>query len=116
MSEINSVLKATFPARTDKGGVFTLMGYRFFCKDLPDQKINICVNEKNGLWVTPEKSSKRYECVLAETDTSGTMPEVLKLLIERVFLQNAKPKFREVYYDIDNENFIKFGKPSKKTS
>lgn len=115
-SEINSVLKATFPAHTDKGGVFSLMGYRFFCKDLPDQKINICVNEKNGLWVTPEKTSKRYECVLVETDTSGTMPEVLKLLIERIFLQNAKPKFREVYYDIDDENFIKFGKPSKKTA
>lgn len=30
------------------------------------------------------------------------MPEVMKDLIERVFLRNAKPKFREVYIDIDD--------------
>ena len=34
-----------------------------------------------------------------ETDTTGPLPEVYKVLIEKVFLQNAKPRFREVYYE-----------------
>lgn len=113
MNEIISVLKATFPAKTDNGGVFSLMGYRFFCPDLPNQKIKICINEKDGLWVTPEKTNTRYECQVVETDTSGTMPEVLKLLIERIFLANAKPKFREVYMDIDFNKLTKLKKQEK---
>ncbi len=102
--EVNAVLKATFSGKTDRAGVFQLMGYRFFCPDLPDKKINICLNERDGLWVTPEKSNTKYSCKLIETDTTGRMPEVMQLLIERVFLKNAKPKFREVYIDIDQES------------
>lgn len=34
-----------------------------------------------------------------ETDTTGPLPEVYKVLIEKVFLQNAKPRFREVCYE-----------------
>ena len=116
MREVNAVLKATFPGKTDKAGVFQLMGYRFFCPDLPDKKINICLTERDGLWVTPEKSTKKYSCKLIETDTTGRMPEVMQLLIERVFLKNAKPKFREVYIDIDQELLAKFNAPPKKRS
>ena len=29
------------------------------------------------------------------------MPEVMKLLIEKIFLKNAKAKYREVYREID---------------
>lgn len=110
MQEINSILKATTFGKTDKGGIFTLQGYKFFCPQLPNQKIKICLSEKDGLWVTPEKTEKRYEVTLVETDTSGLMPEVQKLLIEKTFLQNAKPLFREVYFDIDNEVMEAFNK------
>ena len=116
IKEINSVLKATFPAKVDRGGVFSLMGYRFFTPDFPNQKINICMNEKDGLWITSENSNKRHEVKLVETDTTGTMPEVMQILIERVFLKNAKPKFREVYIDLDQEKLAEYGKPQKKTA
>ncbi len=116
MKEVNAVLKATFPAKTDRAGVFQLMGYRFFCPDLPDKKINICLNERDGLWVTPEKSSVKYSCKLIETDTTGRMPEVMQLLIERVFLKNAKPKFREVYIDIDQELLDHYAPPKKQSA
>ncbi|MBR7064101.1 MAG: hypothetical protein IKI31_02990, partial [Treponema sp.] len=95
---------------TDRGGVFSLMGYRFFTRDLPNQKVNIYLNEKDGLWITSEKSSRRYEVQLVETDTTGSMPEVMQLLIERVFLKNAKPRFREVYMEIDYEKLSNFRK------
>ena len=61
------------------------------------------MNEKEGLWITDAANpDKRYSVTLVETDTTGTMPEVMKDLIDRVFLKNAKPKFREVYFDIDD--------------
>lgn len=103
MNEVNSILKATFPGRIDKAGVFSLKGYRFFCPEITDRKILIHLNEKEGLWITDATNpEKRYPVKLAETDTTGSMPEVMKDLIERVFLKNAKPKFREVYIDIDD--------------
>ena len=103
MNEVCSILKATFPGHTDKGGVFLLKGYKFFCPELPNSKILINMNEKEGVWVTPfSDSSKRHEVKLIETDTSGDMPDVMQDLIERVFLKNAKPRFREVYIDIDD--------------
>lgn len=102
INEINSILKATFPGYIDKGGVFLLKGYRFFCPEITDRKILIHLNEKEGLWITDPKTNRKYSVKLVETDTSGTMPEVMKDLIDRVFLKNAKPKFREVYYDIDD--------------
>lgn len=103
MNEISKVLKATFPGNTDSAGVFELKGYRFFCKELPKQKILINLNEQEGIWVTTEKNTEiRYIPQLVETDSSGSMPEVMKDLIERIFLRNAKPKFREVYFDIDD--------------
>ena len=77
-------------------------GYKFFCPELTDRKILIHLNEKEGLWITEPNSEKRYTVKLVETDTSGDMPEVMKDLIERTFLKNAKPKFREVYIDIDD--------------
>lgn len=116
MAEINSVLKATFTAKVDRGGVFSLMGYRFFTSDFPNKKIIVCMNEQDGLWITPENSGKRYEVKLVETDTTGTMPEVMQLLIERVFLKNAKPKYREVYLEIDYEKLAKFGTVKKRTA
>lgn len=102
LNEVNSILKATFPGHIDKGGIFLLKGYRFFCSEITDRKILIHLNEKEGLWITDPKTNKRYSVKLVETDTSGTMPEVMKDLIERVFLKNAKPRFREVYYDVDD--------------
>ncbi|MBO4858806.1 MAG: ISNCY family transposase [Treponema sp.] len=102
MKEVNSILKATFPGTVDRGGIFVFKGYRFFCPELANKKILINLNEKEGMWVTEINSEKRHYVQLVETDTTGTMPEVTKLLIERVFLKNAKPKFREVYIDIDD--------------
>lgn len=116
MNEINKILKATFTAKVDRGGVFSLMGYRFFTPDLPNQTIHICLNELDGLWVTPENSETRYEVQLVETDTTGTMPEVMKLLIEKVFLRNAKPRYKEVYLEIDSEKLETFIKIKKKTA
>jgi len=115
MKKINSVLRAKFPARTDRGGIFTFKGYKFFTPDLPNSKIVIKMNEYEGIWISPEKSEKRYEIKLVETDTSGKeMPEVMKELVEKVFLQNTKPKFREVYFDIDMTQFLKYGNSKKK--
>lgn len=102
VSEITKILKATFPGKTDKSGVFLLKGYRFFCPELPDRRIRIYMNEQEGIWVSPLENDTRYEIQLVETDTSGNMPEVMKDLIDRVFLKNAKPLWREVYIDIDD--------------
>lgn len=102
LNEVNSILKATFPGHIDKGGIFSLKGYKFFCPEITNRRILIHLNEKEGLWITDPKTNKKYSVTLVETDTSGTMPEVMKDLIDRVFLKNAKPKFREVYYDIDD--------------
>lgn len=103
MNEVNSILKAMFPGHIDKAGVFSLKGYRFFCPEITDRKIIIHLNEKEGLWITDAADpEKRYSVKLLETDTTGSMPEVMKDLIDRVFLKNAKPKFREVYIDIDD--------------
>lgn len=113
IKEINSILKATFPGKVDRGGVFSFKGYRFFCPEMANQKILINLNEKEGLWITGIKDEKRYIPQLVETDTTGTMPEVTKLLIERIFLKNAKPKFREVYIDIDDVVLSQI-KPNKK--
>lgn len=114
-NEINSILKATFPGNVDKGGVFSFKGYRFFCPEMAGKKILINLNEKEGLWVTGINNDKRYIPKLVETDTTGPMPEVTKLLIERIFLKNAKPKFREVYIDIDDVILSQI-KPKKKTA
>lgn len=103
MKEVSKYLKATFPGHCDRSGVFSLKGYRFFCPELPNRKILIHLNEIEGLWVTDvSDTEKRYSAKLVETDTTGTMPEVTKILIERTFLKNAKPKFREVYFDVDD--------------
>ena len=101
INEVNSILKATFPGHIDKSGVFLLKGYKFFCPEITNQKILIHLNEKEGLWITDIKNTKKYSVKLVETDTTGLMPEVMKDLIDRTFLKNAKPKFREVYIDID---------------
>ena len=100
--EIAKVLKATFPAKTDKAGVFTLKGYRFFCPQLRNRKIRIFLNEQDGLWVSPLENDTVFKVQLVETDTSGSMPEVMEDLVERVFLKNAKPLWREVYIDVDD--------------
>lgn len=104
MREVVKILKATYPGNTDKAGVFSFKGYQFFCPELPKTKILINLNEQEGLWVTKRDSanSKRYQVRLVETDTSGSMPEVMKDLMERTFLRNAKPKYKEVYIDIDD--------------
>lgn len=112
---INSLLKATFPGHVDKGGIFLFKGYKFFCPELADNKILININEKEGLWVTKTNSEKRYNVKLVETDTTGNMPEVMQILIEKIFLKNAKPKFREVYIDVD-EIVLSQVKPHKNTA
>ena len=43
------------------------------------------------------------------------MPEVMQILIEKIFLKNAKPKFREVYIDVD-EIVLSQVKPHKNTA
>lgn len=111
--QINNVLKATYPGKVDRGGVFSLMGYKFFCGKLCGKKILIHLNEKRGLWVTPLDSNTEYSVVLMETDSSGRMSEVTKDLIHRTFLKNAKPKYREVYVDVDDIVLSEI-RPSKK--
>ena len=101
--KIAQLLKARFIGNTDSAGIFYLKGYKFFCKELPHQKIHICLSYKNGLWVEPFKSNTKYIPKLIETDTSGDMPEVMKILIEETFLKNCKPSFREVYYSVSDE-------------
>ena len=103
MNEVSEVLRATFPGKVDRGGIFLLKGYRFFCPELCGKNVLIFLNEKEGLWVEDRNNpKKRYVPRLVETDTTGGMPIVMQDLIERVFLRNAKPKFREVYIDIDD--------------
>lgn len=101
MEQINQHLKLITIGKVDKGGVFNLKGYRFFCRELANQKVKICMSVKGGLWCEPEKSNTHYKVELLETDTSGTMPEVWKELIEEYFLKNAKPKYREVYKELE---------------
>ena len=101
MEKVNQYLKISTIGKVDKGGVFNLKGYRFYCKELANQKVKICMSIRGGLWCEPEKSEKHYKVELLETDTSGTMPEVWKDLIEEFFLKNAKPKYREVYKELD---------------
>lgn len=114
INEVTKVLKATYPGQTDNSGVFSFKGYRFFCPELPKTKILINLNEQEGLWVTKlSDTNKRYKVKLVETDTSGLMPEVMKDLVDRIFLRNAKPKFKEVYIDIDDVVLSQI-KPKKK--
>lgn len=101
MEQVNQHLKLITIGKVDKGGVFNLKGYRFFCGELANQKVKICMSIKGGLWCEPEKTNTHYKVVLLETDTSGTMPEVWKELIEEYFLKNAKPKYREVYKELE---------------
>lgn len=89
-SILSPYLKITTIGKVDKGGVFDLKGYRFYCKELAGQKVKNCMSIHGGLWVEPEKSEKHYNVELLETDTSGPMPEVWKDLIDEFFLKNAK--------------------------
>lgn len=63
----------------DNTGVVSLKGYHFY--------------------VPGDLKCRRYPVQLCETDMTGPLPEVYKVLIEKVFLQNAKPSFREMYYE-----------------
>lgn len=101
MMQINQYLKITTIGKVDKGGVFNLKGYRFYCKELAGQRVKICMSIHGGLWCEPEKSEKHYSVELLETDSSGPMPEVWKDLIDEYFLKNAKPKYREVYKELE---------------
>lgn len=101
LEQINQYLKITTIGKVDKGGVFDLKGYRFYCRELAGKKVKICMSIHGGLWVEPEKSEKHYSVELLETDTSGPMPEVWKDLIDEYFLKNAKPKYREVYKELE---------------
>lgn len=101
MELVNQHLKLTTIGKVDKGGVFNLKGYRFFCKELANQKVKICMSINGGLWCESEKSNTHYKVELLETDTSGSMPEVWKDLVEEYFLKNAKPKYREVYKELE---------------
>ena len=99
--QVCSLLKASFMGKTDNSGVVSLKGYRFYIPGFIRKKVMLCLSERDGIWAERpgDRTCKRYPVVLCETDTSGPMPEVYKVLIDKVFLQNAKPSFREVYYE-----------------
>lgn len=105
MTEINSVLVVKYPHKTDRGGVLSHMGYRFLCPTLPDRKVIVCMNEKEGIWATAINSTERHKLFLAESDPDGRMPEVFKDLVHRTLERNAKPRYREVYVDTDDVIF-----------
>ncbi|MBP5284406.1 MAG: ISNCY family transposase [Treponema sp.] len=99
--QICSLLKASFTGCTDNAGVVSLKGYRFYVPGFIRKKVVLCLSERDGIWAeTPgDWKCTKYPVQLCETDTTGPLPEVYKTLIEKVFLQNAKPRFREVYYE-----------------
>ena len=101
VKQIGSLLRASFLGCTDNSGVVSLKGYRFYVPGFTRRKVLLCLSEKEGIWaeVPGDRNFVRYPVRLCETDTTGPLPEVYKLLVEKVFLQNAKPKFREVYYE-----------------
>lgn len=101
IEQVNQYLKLVTLGNVNKGGVFDLKGYSFFCPELAGQKVKICMSIQGGLWVEPLKNTTHYKVELLETDTSGTMPEVWKDLIEEYFLKNVKPKYREVYKELE---------------
>lgn len=113
MEEINAVLVSRYSAKTDKGGVFSFKGYRFFCKDLPNEKIHIYLSEREGIYASPITKTERHEIKVVETDTSGRMPEVMKNLIEKTLLKNAKPQYKEVYLEIDDVALQRFSQRKK---
>lgn len=102
METINSVLVVKYPHKTNRGGVLSHMGYRFFCPTLPDRKVIVCMNEKEGIWATPIDSDIKHKLFLADGDPDGRMPEVMKDLVARTLERNAKPRYREVYVDTDD--------------
>jgi hypothetical protein len=99
--QVCSLLKASFAGCTDNSGVVSLKGYRFYVPGFIRKKVNLCLSEKEGIWAEDpgDRNFVRHQVVLCETDTSGPLPVVYKNLVEKVFLQNAKPRFREVYYE-----------------
>lgn len=116
MEDINAVLIVKYQHKTDHGGVLSHMGYHFFCPSLSNKKMFLCLTEKDGIWATPIDSNVRHEVLLAESDSNGRMPEVLKDLIERTFERNAKPRYREVYIDTDSTVFHKPKQKDKKST
>ncbi len=99
--QICSLLKASFSGCTDDAGVVSLKGYRFYVPGFIRKKVVLCLSERDGIWaeVPGDLKCRKYPVQPCETDTTGPLPEVYKVLIEKVFLQNAKPRFREVYYE-----------------
>ena len=99
--QVCSLLRTSFLGSTDNSGVVSLKGYRFYVPGFIRRKVLLCLSEKEGIWaeVPGDRNFVRYPVRLCETDTTGSLPEVYKLLVEKVFLQNAKPRFREVYYE-----------------
>ena len=99
--QVCSLLKASFAGKTDNSGVVSLKGYRFYVPGFIRKKVLLCLSEKDGIWAErpSDRTYKRFPVVLCETDSSGPLPEVYKVLVDKVFLQNAKPSFREVYYE-----------------
>lgn len=107
MSEINKILRVKFIVKTDNAGVFSLFGYRFFCP-YAKKKLFVYMTENDGIYGTLENSEDKIKLKVVETDTTGSMPEVTKNLIDKVFLQNAKAKYREVYWEVDLAELEKF--------
>ena len=54
MEKVNQYLKISTIGKIDKGGVFNLKGYRFYCKELANQKVKICMSIRGGLWCESE--------------------------------------------------------------
>lgn len=98
---LKNTLRSCYKGKTDAKGYFTILGYKFICKELKNQNINIFASERDGIYISPINKDIRYDIILAEGDSSGSMPQVMKNLIDEFFLKDTKSSFGEVYYDLD---------------
>lgn len=111
--QINSILILRYDAKTDKGGRFSFKGYRLYCPELTNQKIHIYLSEREGIFVSPITKKERHEIKVLETDTSGSMPQVMQDLFEKTLLKNAKPRYKEVYLEVDDVAIGRFSQRAK---
>ena len=98
---LRKIMRVRYHSITDAAGVFTILGYKFVCPELKNRHINIYASERDGIYVSPANKDIRHDITLAEGDSSGAMPQVMKNLIDEFFLKDTKSPFREVYYDVD---------------
>lgn len=98
---LRKILRNRYTVIADKNGYFTLMGYRFICRELKNQKINIYASVRDGIYASPLSKDERHELILSEEDSSGSMPQVLQNLINEFFMKDAKNPLLKNYYAVD---------------